>query len=115
MKRKEISATEFKAGCLQILDELDSEGIVITKRGKPVAELRQSGRLEIDLESLAFRRCLQNLTLFPIRYGIALESTRLDFASDPADEIIAATSIVENMPPFDPGCCHSELKSSSIS
>ena len=38
-REKLISATEFKAKCLQILDEIESEGIVITKRGQPVARL----------------------------------------------------------------------------
>jgi prevent-host-death family protein len=37
---KTIGAAEFKAHCLQILEEVGPEGIVITKRGKPVAELR---------------------------------------------------------------------------
>jgi len=36
---KVISATEFKAKCLKILDELESQGIVITKRGQPVAKV----------------------------------------------------------------------------
>jgi prevent-host-death family protein len=36
---KQIAATEFKARCLKILDELESQGIVITKRGQPVAKL----------------------------------------------------------------------------
>jgi prevent-host-death family protein len=36
---KEVSASEFKAKCLRMLDELDAEGLVITKRGKPVAKL----------------------------------------------------------------------------
>ena len=36
---KLITATEFKAKCLKILDGLDSHGIVITKRGHPVAKL----------------------------------------------------------------------------
>ena len=36
---KTIGAAEFKARCLQILDEVGPEGIVITKRGKPVAKL----------------------------------------------------------------------------
>lgn len=34
-----IGAAEFKAHCLKILDEVGPEGIVITKRGKPVAML----------------------------------------------------------------------------
>jgi len=36
---KQVAATEFKAKCLKILDELGPEGIVITKRGQPVAKL----------------------------------------------------------------------------
>lgn len=36
---REISASEFKAKCLALLDDVDAEGIVITKRGKPVAKL----------------------------------------------------------------------------
>lgn len=38
-KTKTISATEFKAKCLQIFDQLDAEGIVVEKRGKPVAKV----------------------------------------------------------------------------
>ncbi len=36
---KEYSATEFKAKCLKILDELGPEGIVVTKRGAPIARV----------------------------------------------------------------------------
>ena len=36
---KEIGAAKFKEHCLGILDEVDDEGIVITKRGRPVAKL----------------------------------------------------------------------------
>lgn len=36
---KTIGAAEFKAHCLKILEEVGPEGIVITKRGKPVAKL----------------------------------------------------------------------------
>ena len=36
---KTISATEFKARCLKILDELGPQGIVVTKRGQPVARV----------------------------------------------------------------------------
>ncbi len=40
MKRT-IAATEFKAKCLGLLDEIEQDGdpIVITRRGKPVAVL----------------------------------------------------------------------------
>ena len=36
---KQIAAAKFKEQCLSILDEVDEEGIVITKRGRPVAKL----------------------------------------------------------------------------
>ena len=36
---KQIPAAKFKEQCLAILDEVDEEGIVITKRGRPVAKL----------------------------------------------------------------------------
>lgn len=39
MTMKEIGAAQFKAQCLALLDEVDDEGLVITKRGKPVAKL----------------------------------------------------------------------------
>jgi prevent-host-death family protein len=34
-----IAAAKFKAECLALLDRVGAEGIVITKRGKPVAKL----------------------------------------------------------------------------
>jgi antitoxin (DNA-binding transcriptional repressor) of toxin-antitoxin stability system len=36
---KTMSATEFKAKCLRILDELGPQGIVVTKRGTAVARV----------------------------------------------------------------------------
>lgn len=41
MKSRVIGATEFKAKCLALLDEIDEHGgtITVTKRGRPVATL----------------------------------------------------------------------------
>jgi prevent-host-death family protein len=40
MVMKEITATQFKAKCLALLDEVQAGGeIVVTKRGKPVARV----------------------------------------------------------------------------
>ena len=39
MTMKQVAAAKFKEQCLALLDEIDPEGIVITKRGKPVARL----------------------------------------------------------------------------
>lgn len=36
---KQIPAAKFKEKCLSIIDQVDKDGIVITKRGKPVAKL----------------------------------------------------------------------------
>ncbi len=61
--------------------------------------LVRSNRLKMDLDGPEFRMWLRNLIVFPITLEIALKkSTQLDFSSDPADEIIAATSVVENIP-----------------
>jgi antitoxin (DNA-binding transcriptional repressor) of toxin-antitoxin stability system len=38
-KPRTISVTEFKAKCLNIFDHLDSNGIIVEKRGKPVAKV----------------------------------------------------------------------------
>lgn len=51
---KQIAAAKFKEQCLALLDEVDAEGLVITKRGKPVAKL-----IPIATESSAMMGCLK--------------------------------------------------------
>jgi PIN domain nuclease of toxin-antitoxin system len=63
-----------------------------------LAKLIQMGRLKMDLDNPTVRSFLRRLIVIPINLEIARRSTQLDFSSDPADEIIAATSIVENIP-----------------
>lgn len=46
---KRIAAAKFKETCLALLDDVDPEGIVITKRGKPVAKLVPFGGTSADL------------------------------------------------------------------
>lgn len=36
---RQISAAKFKEQCLSLLEQVGPEGIIITKRGKPVAKL----------------------------------------------------------------------------
>jgi len=36
---KSIGAAKFKEQCLALLDQLDAEGLVVTKHGKPVARV----------------------------------------------------------------------------
>ena len=46
---KTVGAAKFKEQCLAILDELDDDGLVITKRGKPVARLLPYERRHAEL------------------------------------------------------------------
>ncbi len=63
-----------------------------------LAMLACRGRVDIELDSAEFRRSLRFFTIVPITVEIARQSTSLDFRSDPADELIAATSVVEQIP-----------------
>ena len=63
-----------------------------------LAKLVQLGRLEMDLDDREVVRTLSRLHVWPIDLAIARASTGLDFRCDPADELIAATSVVHNVP-----------------
>jgi|SRR5436853_2130390 len=63
-----------------------------------IAKLVQLKRLVLDFESAEFREFLRAVTVVPLNWEIARTSTQLDIRSDPADEIIAATSVVERIP-----------------
>jgi PIN domain nuclease of toxin-antitoxin system len=63
-----------------------------------LAKLVQLGRISLSLSSPAFLNCLNQLTVIPISLEIAQTSTQLDFRADPADELIAATSVVTGVP-----------------
>ncbi len=43
MTMKRIAAAKFKEQCLALIDQVDPEGIVITKHGRPVARLIPAG------------------------------------------------------------------------
>jgi PIN domain nuclease of toxin-antitoxin system len=63
-----------------------------------VAKLAQLGRIAIELDSPEFSRIFARVHIWPLDLAVARQSTKLDFVSDPADEIIAATSIVHRVP-----------------
>lgn len=63
-----------------------------------LAKLGQLGRIDLDLEAADVVRALSGLHVWPIGLKVARMSTRLDFRADPADELIAATSIVHAVP-----------------
>jgi PIN domain nuclease of toxin-antitoxin system len=62
-----------------------------------LAKLVQLGRIEIDLDSPEFRSSLARVHVWPIDLAVARQSTALDFRGDPADEIVAATSVVHRV------------------
>lgn len=63
-----------------------------------LAKLVQLKRIEIDLRSADFTRVFARVHIWPLDMATCVQSTQLDFRSDPADEIIAATSIVHGVP-----------------
>ena len=49
---REFSITEFRRQCMAVLEDLPEEGIVITKRGRPVARvvpMRKGARVTLPL------------------------------------------------------------------
>jgi PIN domain nuclease of toxin-antitoxin system len=63
-----------------------------------LAKLVQLGRMTMDLEHNEVVRTLSALHVWPIDLAVSVQSTRLDFKGDPADELIAATSVVHGVP-----------------
>ncbi len=76
-----MPAAEFKAKCLKVLDELEAGGILITKRGRPVARVlpavepdnrrligSMKGKIEIkgDLLSTTRDRKIRKSKLVPL-------------------------------------------------
>lgn len=63
-----------------------------------LAKLSELGRIEIDLDEPELDRFLANVHVWPLTLEIVRALRRLDVRSDPADEIIAATSLVHRAP-----------------
>lgn len=63
-----------------------------------IAKLRQLGRISIGIDDPRMTEFLGACRIWPLDAAVALASTRLDVRSDPADEIIAATSVVHRVP-----------------
>ena len=75
-------------------DSWSVSAIVLWEIGK-LAEL---GRIEVDLDDAAFGRALARIHIWPLTLDVCRAIRRLDVRSDPADELIAATSIVHQVP-----------------
>jgi PIN domain nuclease of toxin-antitoxin system len=63
-----------------------------------IAKLSELGRIELDLDHAELARTLARIQTWPLTLDICRSIKSLDFDSDPADEIIAATSFVHRVP-----------------
>jgi len=63
-----------------------------------IAKLRQLGRIEVDLEDPRIVRALSSVHVWPLDIHVCQKMRLLDFRGDPADEIIAATSLLHRVP-----------------
>jgi PIN domain nuclease of toxin-antitoxin system len=63
-----------------------------------IAQLAQLGRIQVDLDEPSLTRALSRLHVWPLDLEVCRAIRRLDIDVDPADELIAATSIVHHVP-----------------
>jgi PIN domain nuclease of toxin-antitoxin system len=63
-----------------------------------LAKLVQLRRIDMDLNDPEVVRVLSRIHVWPVDLDVSIQSTKLDFRGDPADELIAATSVVHRVP-----------------
>ncbi len=63
-----------------------------------IAKLKELKRIEIDLDDASVVRTLSQIEIWPIDLEVCRHLKKLDFRSDPADELIAATSLAYQVP-----------------
>lgn len=63
-----------------------------------LAMLAKKGRISLDLEAYETRNALSAISVLPLSLEVARVACNLDFNADPADHLIAATSIVHKVP-----------------
>ncbi len=62
-----------------------------------IAKLHQLNRIALNLNDPEFSRVFARVHIWPLDAAVCRASTELDFSSDPADELIAATSVVHRV------------------
>ena len=63
-----------------------------------IAKLHQKGRITLPLDAPELIDVLKQVHVWPLSLEVCAKLADVDFASDPADEIIAATSLAHNVP-----------------
>jgi PIN domain nuclease of toxin-antitoxin system len=94
IKAFEGSLTSRERNVLTADSEWSVSAIVLWE----MAKLHQLGRLAYGLDHEALATALDRVHVWPITRQVCLNLRALDFGSDPADEIIAATSLTHDIP-----------------
>lgn len=76
-----------------------------------IANLVRPGRLELDLDDPEVVGASSMMHAWPMDLAVARSPIRPDFRGDPADELIAATSVVHGIPL---AACDRTIRSSSV-
>lgn len=63
-----------------------------------ISKLVQLGRIELALDDVELTRTVARIHCWPLTLDVCRAIHQLDFRADPADEIIAATSMVHRVP-----------------
>ena len=63
-----------------------------------IEQLYRKGRIVYGLDYVPLMNSLRRMYIWPITAEVCLNLRILDFRSDPADELIAATSLSHNVP-----------------
>ena len=63
-----------------------------------IAKLHQKGRITLSLGHPEFIKWLSRIHVSPIDLEVCSRLNDLDFRGDPADELVAATSLAHNVP-----------------
>jgi PIN domain nuclease of toxin-antitoxin system len=63
-----------------------------------ICKLSQLKKIEIDLKDKEIKKVISSIQVWPIDFEVCNAMLSLDFKSDPADELIAATSLVHDLP-----------------
>lgn len=65
---------------------------------REITKLAELGRLDMDLDDVELVRTLHRIHVWPLTLDVCRGIRQLDFRGDPADELIAATSLVHRVP-----------------
>ena len=75
-------------------DAWSISGIVLWE----IYKLHQIGRIELEISKSEFQQIISNIHIWNLDLRVFKALSKLDFKSDPANEIIAATSLAYNIP-----------------